>query len=435
MKHFLILLFTLLLTGRMEAQLEKVIVEKYYISDSSDAQDTIGGHLAVGSTTYRVYIDLQPGSKLIKLFGNDKHNLIFSSDSAFFNNKEYGKTFGHEIVKNSLTESTTGVDTWLSLGQSSAKKGTKTSFGILKPLDTDGSFIGGPNNTDSLLSNSDPAAGIPLTTADGNLTVVATPPAYLHNGFKDIGSDEDTTIFGSSLKKEFNSLGQNVYLIAQTGVTGVNPDSNQILVAELTTKGKLSFELNIEVVDGTGKTITYVAQNASDSASTVFSTFLKYPVNIVCSCKDPHYLEFNDNAVCEDVKKCKTRIVCGCTDSLACNYDSRANVNIPTLCCYPGYCNGRDISVVCPSILNSVEFNLFPNPAEDLLTIQVTGNTEESVKYAIYDSYGLLKLEKNNIHLSGDFIDKIDVSVFPAGLYWVRVTVGNKTTNKIFMKK
>lgn len=434
MKHFFIFLFTLLLTGSLHAQLEKVIVEKYYISDTTDEKDTTGGYLQPGSTTYRIYVDLKAGSKLVKLFGNTNHNLIFSSDSIFFNHAESGQTFAYDITKAKTSQSTTALDSWLTLGQSLKKAGTKTYFGIPKPLDTDGSFIGGSNNSNGLLSNADPLAGIPLTTADGNLSITSPALTYVQYGLKDIATGEDTTIFGSP-KKEFNSQGEDVYLAVTTGVTGADADSNQILIAQLTTKGALKFELNLEVQDQEGKKITYVAQNSNDSASTVFSQYLKYPLNIVCSCMDPHYLEFNDKAICEDEKKCKTRIVCGCTDSLACNYDPRANVNIPTLCCYPGFCNGRDINVVCPSILNSVEFTLFPNPVEDILTIQITGNTEEDVKYAIYDSFGLLKVEKNNIHLSGGFVEKIDVSVYSSGLYWVRVTTGNKTTNKLFMKK
>jgi hypothetical protein len=434
MKHFLIIAFTLLLTGSIHAQLEKVIVEKYYITDSVDATDTTGGFIPAGSTTYRIYIDLKSGSKLIKLFGNAQHNLVFSSDSVFFNHTESGQTFAQDITKAKASQSTTALDSWLAIGQSLKKAGTKAYFGIPKLLDTDGSFIGGSNHPDGLLANTDPQAGIPLTTADGNLGIPAPALTYVHYGFKDVVTNEDTTIFGSS-KKEFNSQGEDAYLAVASGVTGADPDSNQVLIAQLTTKGALKFELNLEVLDSAGKTITYVAKNASDSASTVFSEYLKYPLNIVCSCKDPHYLEYSDKAVCEDEKKCKTRIVCGCTDSLACNYDPRANVNIPALCCYPGFCNDRDINIVCPAVLNSTEFTLFPNPVEDLLTLQISGNTEEDVKYAIYDSYGMLKLEKTNIHLSGGFLEKLDVSTFPAGLYWVRVTAGGSTSNKLFMKK
>ena len=55
------------------SQIEKVIVEPYYISDSLDATDTTGGYLQIGSTTYRIYIDLSPGGKLRKIYGDQNH--------------------------------------------------------------------------------------------------------------------------------------------------------------------------------------------------------------------------------------------------------------------------------------------------------------------------------------------------------------------------
>lgn len=433
MKHFLIVL-SVLLSGHAKAQLEKVIVEKYYISDTIDATDTTGGKLEAGSTTYRVYVDLKPGCKLSKLFGSSEHPLIFSSDSVFFNHKELGQTFAHDITKAKSSQSTNALDTWLALGQSLKKAGTKAYFGVLKGDDTDGSFIGGTNHPEGLLSNNDPLAGIPLTDADGHLSITATTPTYAHYGFTDISTGEDTTIFGSE-KKEFNSNGADVYLAALSGIAGADADSNHILIAQLTTRGALKFELNIEVLDSAGNKIIYVAREGKDPKAAIFSEYLKYPVNKICSCKDPHYLEYNEKAVCEDGNKCKTLIVCGCTDTLACNYDPLANVNIPVLCCYPGFCNGRDVSVVCPGILSFIEFSVYPNPAQEYLNIQITGNKDDDeVKYAIYDSYGVLKLERNNIYANGTFNEKIDVSGFSAGLYWIRMTAGGITTSKLFMK-
>ena len=36
--------------------LEKIIVEKYYISDAKDAAAKKGGYLPVGSVTYRIFV-------------------------------------------------------------------------------------------------------------------------------------------------------------------------------------------------------------------------------------------------------------------------------------------------------------------------------------------------------------------------------------------
>lgn len=414
----------------MHAQLEKVIVETYYISDSIDASDTTEGFLPTGSITYRIYVDLKPGCKLNKIFGNSKHDLKIASTENFFNSVS-GKTFGKDMNRLYL-DGINGLDTWLTMGQAYQKKGTKTGFGILKAQDTD------PSSWISILTNADPLAGTPITSADGYFNSETMPPITIsHLGILDELTNDDSTIFGSLQPgSEFNSHGKDMNLTAGSGVNimGVIPDSNQILIAQLTTKGKISFELNVEVIDASGKLYTYVAKPDNDPFSTsIYSSQLTYPGS--CGCMDPHYLEYSNNFVCEKADACKTLIVCGCTDSFACNYDPNANVNIPALCCYPGYCNNRDIAVVCPTITNSIEFKLYPNPATYALMLEVSGVSEnDEIKFSVYDSYGVLKLEGSNTSSSGGFTQLIDVSTFPAGLYWLRLTKDGVSSSKLFMK-
>ena len=62
----LVFCLTLLFHLNGNAQLQKVIVEKYYISDANDASDTLGGGINTGTTTYRIFVDLAPGSILKK---------------------------------------------------------------------------------------------------------------------------------------------------------------------------------------------------------------------------------------------------------------------------------------------------------------------------------------------------------------------------------
>ena len=61
-------------------------------------------------------------------------------------------------------------------------------------------------------------------------------------------------------------------------------DSNQILIAQLTNNGKLSFELNIELEepDGTNKkTVKYVANDSILLADEKANRFLNNPKRIV----------------------------------------------------------------------------------------------------------------------------------------------------------
>jgi hypothetical protein len=48
----------------LQAQNKKnVLVETYYIADSDDLTNTTGGQLSEGSKTYRIFVEMEPGSK------------------------------------------------------------------------------------------------------------------------------------------------------------------------------------------------------------------------------------------------------------------------------------------------------------------------------------------------------------------------------------
>ncbi len=440
-KIILLLFSSILFLNNINAQLEKVIVEKYYVSDSSDASDNIGGHLAVGSTTYRVYVDLKVGSRLKKVYGDINHPLIIKSDSSFFNNLDRGQSFGKDFSKNHYRENTVALDSWITLGQVT-KSGAKTYFGIFKTQDRDGTFVGGNNNdggsasiSSGLLTNNNPNAGIPLTTADGIDTMKNYPTSWANYGFLDLVSGVDSTIFGSAkIGKQFISYNAGVQ---NSGTTGVIPDSNQILVAQLTTKGELSFELNIEVEEPYGlntKIVKYVANDSVLLSGEILNRYLKYPFVAKCGCPDPSFLEYFPTRDCDNVDSCKTKIIIGCMDTLACNYDPKANFNIIYLCCYPGYCNDRDLSSVCPSISNSVEFSIFPNPAQEYLNLSISSGSGDLVSYSIFDSNGILKIQKNLGLINGLINETININSFNNGMYLIRINSGNEVENKIFMK-
>ena len=80
--QFCILIFSTTLFS----QVENVIVERYYVSDSNDFTDTSGGIVPIGSTTYRIYIDIAPGSILKKIYGDANHPFEIKSTEVFFNN-------------------------------------------------------------------------------------------------------------------------------------------------------------------------------------------------------------------------------------------------------------------------------------------------------------------------------------------------------------
>lgn len=436
-KLFFLALMIISFSLKGQEALKKVLVETYYISDANDATDTTGGHLEIGSTTYRVFVQLQKDFKLKAIYGDANHELNFTSTAVFFNNKDRGKTFAKDISKSNFQSNTTALDTWLTLGQST-KTSTSTYFGVLKSQDQSGSFIGGTNNDGGsasipggLLINNNSAMGIPLTTEDGMDTMNVLPTNWLSNGFINLVSGADSSIFGSL--KTGKTFSSNDAILQNSGVTGVDRDSNVILIAQLTTKGEITFALNLEVLTPDGATLKYVAEKSVDSLSTVYSGWLKYP--FVCGCKDPNYLEYNSDYSCSDPNACHTRIVLGCMDINACNYDPHANYNMPSLCCYPGMCADRDISLVCPNLLQKeFKMNLYPSPATDFITIQSELDDNQEVKCSIFNSYGKVQFDKNLGDKSGNFSQDLDISKFEQGIYLVRLHSGNKVISKSFIK-
>jgi hypothetical protein len=430
----------LLLPGVLKAQLEKVIVETYYISDANDATDTTGGYLAPGSKTYRIYIDLSPGWTLKNIYGDMNHTLQFASTAVFFNNIADGQTFAKEFPKNRLLENTVALDTWLTLGQTT-RIGAKTNFGVLKANDDDGSFIGGANNdggsaliASGLLTNNDPLAGVPLTIQDGMDTLFAVPGNWGDYGIIDSISLVDSSIFGS-VKQGTLFTSNNAYL-SNSGVMGVIPDSNQVLVAQLTTTGDISFLMNIEVDSGSA-VIHYVSDDSilDPAKHEVYSRWLKYPYERICGCPDAHYIEYLSDRDCDDESMCQHPVIFGCMDSSACNYNPDANFNLQELCCYPGYCNDRDLDVVCPQNSATRTMNIisvYPNPSSDHINIQ-TSPADGNVSCTIYNAFGR-KVYSADVQDGNSENIRIDITGFENGLYIINLTNGFSISTGTFLK-
>jgi hypothetical protein len=425
------------------AQIEKVEVETYYIADSLDATDTINGRfIDKGTKTYRIYVDLAVGSKIVKLYGDINHTFRIESTANFYNNIDRPTAyFGYLINKNWFPDNPTlGLDSWLTIGLA-----TKTDLGVLKTEDTNGSYIGGSNNyggsfavPGGILVNSDPLAGIPLTIQDGLLNSSIALSQWLDNGVKDFNGD-DTTAFGSVNTGNY-FISNDFFLEQINGVGGANTDSNKVLIGQISTTGDLRFELNLEVeqVDGaTTKIVKYVANDNILLADEVISPFLKFPLE--CGCTDPDYLEYSESYGCSDPTACQTLIVFGCMDTAACNYDPDANFAIPNLCCYPGYCNDRDIELVCPDILNGrfqdVNLTLYPNPASSSLNIEFISPKQSVVRYDVYDSFGRL-IKSDLIGSASNYTSEVlDISYLSAGMYRLLLFVNDEPSACTFIKQ
>lgn len=417
--------------GTVEAQVKSVIVENYYKADANDITDTLARALMPGAKTYRIYLEVEPGSKLRKIFGDSLHPLIVKSDSVFYNNTDRpSNEFGYELQMSWFEDNPIlALDSWFTLGL--AAKGQK---GVLKSVDTDGNNIAGSNNLGGtaaipggLLVSGDSFHGIPLTTADGYVPYTVALGSWLDYGFKDFAGN-DTTVFGAdSIGNEFYCVG--CALQQQVGIIGPVADSNKILLAQVTTAGNLEFKLNVtlEQVDpqsGNIVLVDYVANDDTLRPGEVVSAALTYP--LACGCNDPDYLEYSGSYTCFEADSCKTLIVFGCMDSSACNYDPEANFNLPNLCCYPGKCNDLDISKVCPDLnlgrFGGANILLYPSPVEDILTLEVLSAKKKSAIVEIFDAMGAL-VYSDNLNLDEQItVSKHDIRYLSNGIYLVRIS-------------
>ncbi|MFZ4707852.1 MAG: hypothetical protein ACOYMF_17755, partial [Bacteroidales bacterium] len=116
--------------------LENVIVERYYISDSTDYSDTTGNALPQGSITYRIFIDLKPGYSLQTVYGSPTHELFLKTSTIFFNDKECYAETGFNIDAKKLQKGTVALDSWITMGAAS-----RLHTGIPRSEDKDGSML------------------------------------------------------------------------------------------------------------------------------------------------------------------------------------------------------------------------------------------------------------------------------------------------------
>lgn len=417
-----------------QAQIQNVIVEKYYVADAFDIANTDGGQLQPGAITYRVYVDLATGSKISRVFADSLHLLKIKSSLPFFNNdtlnSSNGGTYGFKINKNDLAISTVGLDSWITIGAA-----TNKHHGILKTQDIDGTIVGGVNNDQNLLNNADAGAGIPLTTQDGLILTTVLATNYQVGGdMPVIGSLNDSTIFGSDTATSF--ITPNATLQYSGGLSGQGVDNN-VLVGQFTTAGQLEFELNITVIDSSGTTINYVASgNDTTIQNVIYKSFplLKFPPQ--CGCLDPKYIEYNAQNACSDSSKCLTLVRLGCMDTLACNYDPDANYSVPEMCCYPGYCNDRDIAFVCPDITSGNRMmSVYPNPTNNDITINLNGDKNiGETNFILSNSFGKEILSFTDNVSEGEWSKNISLSNLVSGIYILKCLSQDSVQSKVIIK-
>jgi hypothetical protein len=365
--------------------LDSLIVETYYISNAADATaadldasnagyPVATGVLPAGSVTYRIYAALQPGYEFQAIYGNTPHPLKVSTSTNFYNNSGGGNTptnWSRTAVKNT-NSNILGLDSWFTVGGADSK-----DYGILKRED---SSAWGTNLINvisgGVMQNTDPKAGIPLTTKDGYYysgaapANLAAPPTVTF-----VGLTTELNVFsdGSTVGNSFSTTNGSVACLSGTkGPTA----SNKVLLGQFTTNGQFCFQFNIQVGTPWGGTRTYVALNPSTTTDT-----------------------------------------------------TKIETQLPSLSgCYPIITGIKD-----PPLSNS-SFKIYPNPAKDLLTLDITSHSKENTSYILFNIMGSEVQHKNLGLISEDHKENIDISELPPGVYFIQFTIDGVLSTKRFVK-
>jgi hypothetical protein len=257
MRSLLLLAFLAVFTSQVaQAQgLEGIVVERYYITDAADEANSIAqgaiSPLPVGSVAYRVYVDMAPGYKYSQVYGSETHNLLVNTTTSFYNDPNFGVAVNPGSTSLNLTRRhTTMIDSWFTSGGTCAGK-----VGVMEEEDTDGT-IGNQQNI--LANNAGGCYGLPINGTDAKDGMLpSSVETYVAPNTLGLGSALDVLdqTFGNSIFID------NGTIVPLGGVVGPTA-SNRVLIAQFTTSGTLSFELNLQLINiGTGAAENYVASN------------------------------------------------------------------------------------------------------------------------------------------------------------------------------
>jgi len=249
--------------------LEKVIVERYYVSNKADSLAS-SGNLPVGSVTYRIYVDMLPGYNFQTAYGDSKHELRLETTTSFFNNEDRGAISPTYTITQAKSN-TVMLDSWLSVGGA-----CKNYLGILKKDDNGVATV---VNVDGILASAYTAAGIALSEQDGLIAPTVNQKVM---DVTTIGLDTVLPIFDWENPKVNGQVfsAKNGAWAALGGATGPT-DDNIVLIGQFTTNGVFSFKLNIQIGTPSGDAENYVAENPESGEYTLSSLSGTYGVKII----------------------------------------------------------------------------------------------------------------------------------------------------------
>lgn len=244
-----------------QAGLQGIFIEPYYVTSEDDTKGfNSSGLLEVGSVTYRIYVDLEPGYRFQAAYGSPDHPLMIESDHVFFNHNHSGNTYPNIIPERDLARDIVLLDSWVTAGAA-----TENHLGIPRKFDfiAQDSFLrfkeGFLKNTYKESTEDLSPLTMKLADCDGLTRTEFMPMTTIYN-IDSLGWAL------SSVSRAKRLLVENgAWACMGKGSVGADSSSgNHVLIAQITTAGRLSYKLNIMIGTPDGKSIQYVYDNPQD---------------------------------------------------------------------------------------------------------------------------------------------------------------------------
>jgi hypothetical protein len=157
---------------------------------------------------------------------------------------------------------------------------------------------------------------------------------------------------------------------ALNGATGPNPATNRVLIGQFTTDGVFSFELNVQLGTPSGGVERYVASN---------------PVDVEIEFPGLNYASDVPNNI---------------------KYQSES----------------------------ATLFSVYPNPANEVISIETSEMGKALKRYSIYNMRGQLVSTRTSSGFNSQNIDQFDIKELPKGVYIVELIADGKRSTQKFTK-
>jgi hypothetical protein len=247
-----VFLFVSFLSAFAQNALEGIIVEKYYVSTKKDnSKKQLSGELPIGSTTYRIYVDMAPGCRFMAAYGSPGHPLEINSTENIYNHIDNGAEHPIRIPERTYKKNIVPLDSWITIGPAG-----ETYFGVLKEADTIKDLNSVVPFEKGFLMSQKKEMGFSLQERDGFRRTDNIPDITLYN------IDSSLNVLRMVTNGKSFRIENGAWASMGKGVSGVDSlGSNTILIAQITTKGKLNYELNLLLRNADGKEQKYVAKD------------------------------------------------------------------------------------------------------------------------------------------------------------------------------